>query len=723
MYCKNCGQFLSGNENFCSNCGAKVEAPVIPKVNTNISLDDAFADTKIGDTEPKKEDNIKMMSHVDGITWDVKEFPTGEVKKTEDVNMSWKSDDMFLHNEIKKEKEMFAEAMAQFQKEQDAKLRAKAAAEKDKGLEVLDALKTDEKPQAPQEKFATIEIPKIDEEQHVVEITQPDKSEIAIEVTNSDDGISVEEIKVDEPKMTSVLEEKPSLIDEIAPSAIETLKNADIDEEKKKIDKFYTFNRKKEEFQKLLDKEYERIDNELAPGGLEEDISTFMEVEKGTKVEGTTQLEEMVKARTLFFDDPFLIPNEDYKKEKELSDKAEEKDKAAKEEKSKKKDKKKRKNKNKKLHETQEVALDDADKALIDEAVMASKENEEKPLAEEIAADNSFESEPAEVSEEANKVNEQQAADENTKEEQAEAGAVVFEPSSNETLAEATLKEETDAEPEEGKVVIEPTKEKTEEKSAKSEASKDDIEGKSVETLAKEFFDDSDDDYKKKGKKSRALIWILSIILVITTALLIIRIALPDTLISKQMDSISNKVIGFFSGDDQDTSQGELQEDKTGLIQNKISENYKESIGSIKYNSEAAYDADKEYTNSAISDATLIGNNAWYTDGDGVERYYDEELVGAVIALESQKVAYVNDGDEKVLKMVADGSDYKSTLESLKKDNSKFEFTTLQIGDIRVNGDSYFVWVIETINGKDSNKIYEFKEKDHKLYVVTEYDD
>ncbi len=677
MYCKNCGQFLSGNENFCSNCGAKVEEPVIPKVNTNISLDDEKND--YGESKPS--DNIKMMSHVDGITWDVKEFPTGEVKKTEDVDVSWKSDDMFLHNEIKKEKEMFAAAMAQFQKEQDAKLKAKAAAENDKGLEVLDALKTDEKTKTTEEKFATIEIPKIDEEQQVVEITQPDKSEIAIEVTNSDDGISVEEVKVDEPQMTSVLEEKPTLIDEIAPSAIRTLKNANIDEEKKQIDKFYTFNRKKEEFQKLLDKEYERIDNELKPGGLEEDISTFMEVEKGTKVEGTTQLEEMVKARTLFFDDPFLIPDEDYKKADELSHKAEEKDKAT-EEKSKKKEKKKKRNKNKKLHETQEVALDEADKAIIDEAVMA------------------------------------------------DAGAVVFEPSSNESLAEATIKEETDNEPAEGKVVIEPTKEKAKEKARekakeKSDANEEaeDTQEKSVETLAKEFFDDSDDDYKRKGQKSRALIWILSIILVVTTALLIIRIVLPDTLISKQMDNVSNKVIGFFSDDDSDTAKGELQEDKTGLIQNKISENYKDAIASIKYSSEAAYDADKEYSNSAIRDASAIENNAWYTDSDGAEKYYDEELVGAIIALESQKVAYVNDNDNKILEMVAEDGDYKSTLEKLKKDNSNLEFDALQIGDIKVNKDAYFVWVIETIDGKDTSKIYEFKEKDHKLYVVSEYDD
>lgn len=757
MYCKNCGQFLTGNENFCSNCGAKVEAPAAPKTFPAFTPDKGMTGT--GEKAIEKKESVKVMSPVDDIVWDVKEFPTGEPKKTDDTEIRWRSEDMFLHKEIQREQEAFEKSMAEFMSGSSGT----DESSKDDGLEILDVFKDHgarEQAKNRNEEDKTVVtrntapvMTELQTDDRIVDIEQPSGSGIAIEVVDSgDNGVKVEKVIVDEPQMTSVIadteeldsekqepvseaeisyqeeettEEKSSepdkdesgekiaaaaagvvgtealgkagsLFDEIAPKAVETLTGANINEEKKQIDKFYTFNRKKEEFQKLLDKEYERIENKLEPGGFEEDIAGFMDVERGTAVEGTTQLEEMVKARTLFFDDPFFVPEDD-KEEKE---------------------------------EEQAVAEALAD----DEGGIPAEELEGtkskvvfEPQAEESLADVLAEQEKAEdldesAEEEASPVETEAKADEDKKpaEEKSEEAAEAEKEEAKE-VKEATSEEETeekeDKSDEAARIVIEPN--------VKPEEKDDD-----TEKLAREFFESDDDDEKKKmGKGSKTLIWILSIIIVITAALLVVRIALPDTVISRQMDNIAYKVVSLFTGEDEDADadasagRDSLVEDKTGLIQLQIDKNYKDGIATIKYNADAAYDENKDYAkDTGLNDAKDIQSNLWYTDDSDNSHYYDEELVGAVIAFESQRLALINDADNKVMSMVEKSSSIEDQLKEEAGSDKDIDFSQLEIGDIKVAGNSYFVWVNETIDGKQSQKIYEFREKDKSLVVRAAYD-
>lgn len=764
MYCKNCGQFLTGNENFCSNCGAKVEAPAASKTFPAFTPDKGMTGT--GEKATEKKESVKVMSPVDDIVWDVKEFPTGEPKKTDDTEIRWRSEDMFLHKEIQREQEAFEKSMAEFMSGSSGT----DESSKDDGLEILDVFKDHgarEQAKNRNEEDKTVVtrntapvMTELQTDDRIVDIEQPSGSGIAIEVVDSgDNGVKVEKVIVDEPQMTSVIadteeldseEQEPvseaeisyqeeetteekssepdkdesgekiaaaaagvaagvvgtealgkagSLFDEIAPKAVETLTGANINEEKKQIDKFYTFNRKKEEFQKLLDKEYERIENKLEPGGFEEDIAGFMDVERGTAVEGTTQLEEMVKARTLFFDDPFFVP-EDGKEEKE---------------------------------EEQAVAEALAD----DEGGIPAEELEGtkskvvfEPQAEESLADVLAEQEKAEdldesAEEEDSPVETEAKADEDKKpaEEKSEEAAEAEKEETKE-VKEATSEEETeekedkeDKSDEAARIVIEPN--------VKPEEKDDD-----TEKLAREFFESDDDDEKKKmGKGSKILIWILSIIIVITAALLVVRIALPDTVISRQMDNIAYKVVSLFTGEDEDADadasagRDSLVEDKTGLIQLQIDKNYKDGIATIKYNADAAYDENKDYAkDTGLNDAKDIQSNLWYTDDSDNSHYYDEELVGAVIAFESQRLALINDADNKVMSMVEKSSSIEDQLKEEAGSDKDIDFSQLEIGDIKVAGNSYFVWVNETIDGKQSQKIYEFREKDKSLVVRAAYD-
>ena len=762
MYCKNCGQFLTGNENFCSNCGAKVEAPAAPKTFPAFTPNKGMTGTGVKATE--KKESVKVMSPVDDIVWDVKEFPTGEPKKTDDTEIRWRSEDMFLHKEIQREQEAFEKSMAEFMSGSSGK----DESSKDDGLEILDVFKDHgarEQAKNRNEEDKTVVtrntapvMTELQTDDRIVDIEQPSGSGIAIEVVDSgDNGVKVEKVIVDEPQMTSVIadteelaseEQEPvseaetsyqeeeateekssepdkdesgekvavaavgvaagvagaetlskagSLFDEIAPKAVETLTGANINEEKKQIDKFYTFNRKKEEFQKLLDKEYERIENKLEPGGFEEDIAGFMDVERGTAVEGTTQLEEMVKARTLFFDDPFFVPEDD-KEEKE---------------------------------EEQAVAEALAD----DEGGIPAEELEGtkskvvfEPQADESLADVLAEQEKAEgldkaAEEEASPVETEAKADEDKK-------------PSEEKIEEATEAEKEEAKEVKGAESEEESVEKEDKEDKSDEAARIVIEPNvkpeekddDTEKLAREFFESDDEDEKKKmGKGSKILIWILSIIIVITAALLVVRIALPDTVISRQMDNIAYKVVSLFTGEDEDADasagRDSLVEDKTGLIQLQIDKNYKDGIATIKYNADAAYDENKDYAkDTGLNDAKDIQSNLWYTDDSDNSHYYDEELVGAVIAFESQRLALINDADNKVMSMVEKSSSIEDQLKEEAGSDKDIDFSQLEIGDIKVAGNSYFVWVNETIDGKQSQKIYEFREKDKSLVVRAAYD-
>lgn len=669
MYCKQCGKFLAGNENFCSNCGSKVEAPEAPVKEQETS--------KI----EKEQENIKIISPMDDIVWDVKEFPTSTPRKTEDAKIKWRSEDMFLHKEVNKEPvDIMSEADIEAPQETEMP-------KEEPSIEIPDIF--DSNRTVVTRNTAAIE-PDYLEDDSVVEISQPSPSSIVFEVTQTEEeGIKVEKVVVDEPELTSVIadeieepvkevadeiteevekeieipeppkvEEEKTLFDEIAPEAVATLEGARLNEEKKQIDKFYTFNRKKEEFQKLLDKEYERIERKCEPGGFEEDIAGFMDVQTGTGVEGTTQLEEMVKARELFFDDPFYVPQEE---EADSEPEEAENEGIPAEE----------------LDSVKVVFEPETDESLADSFMEGEQQKEEEPEA------------PIEET-----VQEQET------------------PSQEEEIAAEAEVEESEEPEEPTQVIIEPSENKKEENK------------ETTEELAKEFFDGADEEPPKMGKGSKIAIWILSIIIVLVVALLAIRIAMPDTYLSRQMDSIADKAITFvkgIGGSDETTTEEnreELVEDKSGLIQLQIDKNYKNNIATIKYNEELKYDADKTYSLADLKDAKDIQTNLWYKEDSGKAYYYDEEIVGAIIAFESERTALMNDKDPKVYDIVEKDSALDKTLREEAQNPQTENFETLEIGEIKVAGNAYYVWVSETKDGKTENKVYEIKENDKKLVIT-----
>ena len=282
MYCKNCGQFLSGKENFCSNCGNKI---VIEE--ETIEKEFEKPDENIGFIKRNKDENDGKISDKKGIAlpemnWNTEEF--NRCKKNEEMTVSWRNDDMFLQKELREADE---ESVIDGTEQNEEKVQGFVSVnDKNKSEDEIHSQGTKA---TDKNTKSNLEIPKVFEDtkaeenkpdflkdDNVVEVEQPGSS-LAIEVNDGEEIIisdgkerivaerevaacgdeshmkvaktvdAISDFSVDESEGTS--ESKvavKSLFDEIAQDAANSLENAQIDQDKKRIDKFYTFNRKKE---------------------------------------------------------------------------------------------------------------------------------------------------------------------------------------------------------------------------------------------------------------------------------------------------------------------------------------------------------------------------------------------------------------------------------------------------------------------------------------------
>ena len=243
-----------------------------------------------------------------------------------------------------------------------------------------------------------------------------------------------------------------------------------------------------------------------------------------------------------------------------------------------------------------------------------------------------------------------------------------------------------------------------EEKAAKKQAKRDYIDA-----------DDFDDDEEEGGKGRIALkiiLGILIVILVIEVAGMGIRFLAPQSKAAEFIDSQLNKVIQLITGDDTEYSviaaqvRTEPMEDKTDLINAQIGNNKNGNIESIVYSADLVYD---QSTDGDISDLVLSTPMTvveWGRDDKNYPVYYDEQVVGQIIAFESNKVELMNNSDEKVLEMIDPEMPlYKETV-SLKGKKMSGEFKKLEIGEIRQAGSNYYVWVRETIGDTTTEKVY-----------------
>ncbi|MCI7303092.1 MAG: zinc ribbon domain-containing protein [Clostridiales Family XIII bacterium] len=257
-----------------------------------------------------------------------------------------------------------------------------------------------------------------------------------------------------------------------------------------------------------------------------------------------------------------------------------------------------------------------------------------------------------------------------------------------------------------------------------------------------EFEDEEDEDEEEKGGKGRVVLKVFLVILIILLAIeiagVVIKLTAPNSGAAKFIDSQLNKVIHLFTGNDAEYTfamekediREEPMEDKTTLIQAEMGKNKDGNIAAIEYNADLKFDPDKKYENQDLNLTQKLADVTWYKDAENKQVYYDQAIVGAIIAYDSQKVNLINNNDTSVLNLMQQGTDLYKEVKQLGKKGMKETFKTLKIGEIRQVGSSYFVWVSEKVsdtqNGSKQNsttkRIYELQPDNEIMKVVASYE-
>jgi len=165
--------------------------------------------------------------------------------------------------------------------------------------------------------------------------------------------------------------------------------------------------------------------------------------------------------------------------------------------------------------------------------------------------------------------------------------------------------------------------------------------------------------------------------------------------------------------------------DKNALVSSQLGNNT--NIEQVRANESLAFQPGKDYGQGGINNSKPITNNIWLTPENGDPVYYDKAVVGTVIAFDSRWIDYVNGGDKSVLDLLKKDSEaYRKAASFSKVGKVKETFKLLEIGEIRQSGNGFYVWAHEELeiveNGKTTNQkynwIYHLEPVDGKMQIV-----
>ncbi len=250
-----------------------------------------------------------------------------------------------------------------------------------------------------------------------------------------------------------------------------------------------------------------------------------------------------------------------------------------------------------------------------------------------------------------------------------------------------------------------------------------------------DFAEDAAEDFEeeKSGGKGRVALKIILIVLIVILAAEVagmgIKFLAPQSKAAEFIDSQLNKVIQLITGDDTEYSviaaqvRTEPMDDKTDLITAQQSKNKNKNIKSIVYSADLNYDQERD---GKVSDLVLsqpMTQVEWGRDSENYPVYYDEQVVGEIIAFESQRYNLMKKGDESVLNLIDSSSKLYQETSALKNQQPAGEFSKLEIGEIRQAGSKYYVWVRETVGGTSTERVYAmFPEKKFTMKMTAVYD-
>lgn len=649
MYCKKCGKRLADGDKFCGNCGTKIDASEI-----NIGF---------AEEEPKPKKNFDFGA----FNWDLDGYPDEDKAKTEDVDFNWNT---VLEEKKRKdiEEKSFTETIMtenelfdRIQSEDNAK----DASEISFNWELGSTTRVEKA-----DRFKSI-IPKVEE-----------KAELNIPVEVSEDHEEVKDL-VD--------------VDEALAAGLAAASSP-----RKSIDKFYTFNQKNEEFQALLDQEYERLRNRIREDSEAEAIiankEEKLEQARATwskepleEAEETVEVTEETEAPVEVAVEPEVEATEVEEAEAEAVNDAEDTEEAQDTEveteevpKTEEADVE-TESEVEEVEETEEAAEED------EEAV---QEAEEPAIQEEACACETEEKVACDISsedvEEACVVGTQDQAEEVAK--------------SEETEAEDTYDDTDEAEAEETPSKPESGNPPSDEEKKEEEASGDE-DSKETKLHYSDIFandDVHDSDSGNEQKTGRWKIIVLDIIIVILAMavicsgiLVFAKGSAPANKISQGISWVTEKFSGS-SDKSKDDKKSEEKAEKAKSMEDVVAEAKKNyvNIGKVQYDSKLKFDTSKDYGISELKNAKNFKDGE-FSDG----KLLSEAIVNLSLGYYSGLTDKVNSGSDDVLKLINEDSELYGHVKAIAEGNEEQQIKNIKIGEIKNSGSNYYV-ILQITEGK-----------------------
>lgn len=653
MYCKKCGKRLADGDKFCGNCGTKIDAS---EINIGFAED-----------EPKPKKNFDFGA----FNWDLDGYPDEDKAKTEDVDFNWNT---VLEEKKRKdiEEKSFTETIMtenelfdRIQNEDNAK----DASEISFNWELGSTTRVEKA-----DRFESI-IPKVEE-----------KAELDIPVEVSEDHEEVKDL-VD--------------IDEALAAGIAAASSP-----RKSIDKFYTFNQKNEEFQALLDQEYERLRNRIREDSEAEAIIANKE-------------EKLEQARATWSKEPLEEPVEEAEETVEVTEETEAPVEVAVESEVEATE----------VEEAEAEAVNDAENT--EEAQDTEVETEEAPETEEADVETESEFEEVEETEEATDEDEEavQEAEEPAIQEEAcaceteeevacdissegaEEACVVEAQAQVEEVAKAEEAETEDEHDDTEEAEAEETPSKPEsgnppsDEEKKEEETSGDEDSKETKLHYSDIFandDVHDSDSGDEQKTGRWKIIVLDIIIVILAIavicsgiLVFAKGSAPANKISQGISWVTEKFSGS-SDKSKDDKKSEEKVEKTKSMEDVVAaakKNYV-NIGKVQYDSKLKFDTSKDYGISELKNAKDFKDGE-FSDG----KLLSEAIVNLSLGYYSGLTDKVNSGSDDVLKLINEDSELYGHVKAIAEGNEEQQIKNIKIGEIKNSGSNYYV-ILQITEGK-----------------------
>ena len=644
MYCKKCGKRLADGDKFCGNCGTKID---VSEINIGFA-----------EEEPKPKKNFDFGA----FNWDLDGYPDEDKAKTEDVDFNWNT---VLEEKKRKdiEEKSFTETIMtenelfdRIQSEDNAK----DASELSFNWELGSTTRVEKA-----DRFESI-IPKVEE-----------KAELDIPVEVSEDHEEVKDL-VD--------------VDEALAAGIAAASSP-----RKSIDKFYTFNQKNEEFQALLDQEYERLRNRIREDSEAEAIIANKE-------------EKLEQARATWSKEPL----EEAEETVEVTEETEAPVEAAVEA---------------EVEVAEAEVVNDTEET--EEAKVTEVETEEAPETEDADVETESEFEEVEETEEATEEDEEavQEAEEPAIQEEAcaceteeevacdissegaEEACVVEAQAQVEEVAKAeeaetedehddteeAEAEETPSKPESGNP---PSDEEKKEKEASGDEDSKETKLHYSDIFANDDVHDSDSGNEQKTGRWKIIVLdiiivILAIAVICSGILVFAKGSAPANKISQGISWGTEKCSGS-SDKSKDDKKSEEKAEKAKSMEDVVAaakKNYV-NIGKVQYDSKLKFDKSKDYGISELKNAKKFKDGE-FSDG----KLLSEAIVNLSLGYYSGLTDKVNSGSDDVLKLINEDSELYGHVKAIAEGNEEQQIKNIKIGEIKNSGSNYYV-ILQITEGK-----------------------